>query len=390
MPVNDLTFNQAATLLNSIVKQATGRNPMAVTNANQFVSVGQTALKAGYDPLNTAISQMTCHTIFSVRPYSRKFKGLQVSNQRFGAIARKLNTVDSDWGDDKRFSLVDGESIDMYEVKKPNVLQLNYYGANIYSRFVTVYKDQLDNAFCGPEDLARFFAMIMTNVSDQIEQAHETLARATLANFIAGKIAGDEDNVIHLVTEYNDISGLQLDSDTVKQPENWAGFAKWAASRIKSVSKAMTERTTKFHINVDGKPISRHTPVERRKMYLYAPYQDYVMSSVFSSVFNPEYLNTIDYEEVNFWQSIDTPDGINVNPIYLKNDGTLTTPEAPVVQSDIFGVIFDEEALGYTVINQWSMATPMNAAGGYSNYWYHFTDRYWNDFTENGVVLLLD
>ena len=27
---------------------------------------------------------------------------------------------------------------------------------------------------------------------------------------------------------------------------------------------------------------------------------------------------------------------------------------------------------------------------GYSNIFWHFTDRYWNDFTENGIVLLLD
>ena len=31
-----------------------------------------------------------------------------------------------------------------------------------------------------------------------------------------------------------------------------------------------------------------------------------------------------------------------------------------------------------------------NAAGEYSNLWYRFNQRYWNDVTENGIVLLLD
>ena len=53
-------------------------------------------------------------------------------------------------------------------------------------------------------------------------------------------------------------------------------------------------------------------------------------------------------------------------------------------------LVFDEEAMGYTIGSTWSAPTPFNARGGYSNVWYHFTGRYFNDFTENGIVLLLD
>ena len=58
--------------------------------------------------------------------------------------------------------------------------------------------------------------------------------------------------------------------------------------------------------------------------------------------------------------------------------------------SKVFGVIMDEEAAGYTVINEWSATTPLNAKGGYWNTFLHFTDRFWNDYTEKGVVLFLD
>ena len=74
----------------------------------------------------------------------------------------------------------------------------------------------------------------------------------------------------------------------------------------------------------------------------------------------------------------------------LATDGTLTTPESNVVVENLLGVIFDEEALGMTVVNQWSATTPLNAAGGYWNMFYHFTERYYNDFTEKGIVLMLD
>lgn len=391
MAVNDLTFNQLSTVLNSIVKQATGQQTQQVTNTAEFVSVAQTALKTGYDPVLQAISQVLSRTIFSIRPYTRKFGGLMVSNQQFGNIVRKLNIADKDWENDSRFELTDGSGVDMYKVNKPAILQTNFYGANVFEKSLTIFKDQLDCAFSSPDEFGRFVSMTMTNASDMIEQAHENLARATLANFIGGKISGDTASVIHLLTEYNTITGLgtPLTAETVYQPANFKPFMQWVYSRVASLSSLMTERTQKFHINVTGKEISRHTPVNKQKVYLYAPARYQTETMVLADVYHDNFLRMADNETVNFWQSIDKPDEINVQPVYLQTDGTLKTGEA-LNKANIFGVMFDEEAAGYTVVNQWSAPTPFNVKGGYSNIFWHFTDRYWNDFTENGVVLLLD
>lgn len=392
MAVNDLTFNQLSMVLNSIVQQATGQQAQQVTNTAEFVSVAQTALKTGYDPVLQAISQVLSRTIFSIRPYTRKFGGLMVSNQQFGNIVRKLNIADKDWEEDSRFELTDQNSVDMYKVNKPSILQTNFYGANVFEKSLTIFKDQLDCAFSSPEEFGRFLSMTMTNASDMIEQAHENLARATLANFIGGKISGDTASVIHLLTEYNTITGLEtpLTDETVYQPANFKPFMQWVYSRVASLSSLMTERTQKFHINVTGKEISRHTPVNKQKVYLYAPARYQTETMVLADVYHDNFLRMADNETVNFWQSIDKPDEINVQPVYLQADGTLKSDDSPVNQKGIFGAMFDEEAAGYTVVNQWSAPTPFNSKGGYSNIFWHFTDRYWNDFTENGIVLLLD
>lgn len=388
--MNDLTINQSYAVVNSILKQATGNANISVVDGNQFATVATSVLKNGYDPLLNAISQVITRTIFSNRPYSRKFKGLQVSNQRFGNITRKLNVSDTDFENDDRYTLKDGQAVDQYIVKKPNVLQTNFYGSLTYQKHITLFKDQLDVAFTSPEELARFTAMVMQNISDQKEQVHENMARAVLSNFIAGKIAGDTANVIHLVQEYNDLTGLALTTDTAMKPENFPSFMKFVSARIKTLSGYLTERSEKYHINITGKNVQRHTPLSKQKCYLYAPIQNQVATNVLADVFNKDEMKMIDYEEVNFWQSIDSPDGINIKPVYMHTDGTLKQPESATVQSDIFGVIFDEEALGYTVVNEWSQPTPFNARGGYTNIFWHWTERYWNDFTENGIVLLLD
>ena len=390
MAANDLSFNQLSTVLNSIVSQATGKATIAPTNTSEFITVAQTALKTGYDPVMQSISQMMSRSIFSTRPYYRKFGGIQVNNQKWGNITRKLNISDKDWENDVRFELVEGESVDMYKVNKPNILQTNFYGANVYERSYTIFKDQLDCAFSGPDEFARFLSMVTGNCTDMIEQAHENLARATVANYIGGKVKGDADSCIHLLTEYNALTGLALTKENVYQPANYKPFIDWVYSRIAALTELMTERSQLFHTNITGKTINRHTPLQRQRVYLYAPARFNIESMSLANTYNYNFLKMAYNETVNYWQSIQSPSKINVKPSYLQADGTITTPKDALEQDDIFGVIFDEEALGYTVMNQWSATTPFNAKGGYSNVFFHFTDRFWNDFTENGLVLLLD
>lgn len=381
-------FNSAV-ILNEIVAQATGKNPITSISTSSFISVANSATEINTDALLGAITQVLSRTIFSIRPYSRKFKGLYMDSQRFGNHTRKLNIADSDWNKDQRYDLVDGEAVDDQIVKKPNVLQTNFYGQNIFERQVTIFKDQLNIALSSEEEFQRFITLVMTNASDQIEQAHESVARMTLANFIGGKVKGDTANVYKLVTIYNDVAGTALDTATVRKPENFVPFMKWAVGFIKTISDRMTERSQKFHINVTGKEISRHTPYNKQKLYLYSELLNDIDASVMTSIFNDEYLKFADHERVSYWQSIDSPDGITIKPSYLLPDGTVKSETEDVVQADIFGVLFDEEAVGITTYGEWSAPSPFNARGGYSNIFWHFNDRYFNDFTENGVVFLL-
>nr|DAG49537.1 MAG TPA: major capsid protein [Caudoviricetes sp.] len=391
MAVNNLTFNQLATVLNGIVGQATGTGAIAPTNTAEFVSVAQTALKAGYDPVINAVSQVLSKTIFAARPYTRKFRGLEVDNQRYGNIVRKITTIDKPFEDDDRMSLTDGSSVDQYTVNKPEVVQTNFYGANTWQKSMTIFRDQLDSAFSGPDEFSRFISMVMTNADDMIAQAHEATARATIGNFVAGKVTADTTSVIHLLTEYNALTGAEYTATTIYQPANFVPFMRWVASRVNSLCAWLTERTSKYHLNIKDKTVMRHTPKADQRIYMYNPALEQINTMVKSNTFNDQYLNIAYTEGVNYWQAVNTPDQIQATPVYLNvADGTLTTAEEAVTVDKVFGVIADRDAMGYTIVNQWSSPTPFNAKGGYSNVFWHFTDRYWNDFMENGIILLLD
>ena len=392
MAVNNLTFNQLSTILNGIQSQVTGANNLAPVNTSEFVSVAQTVLKTGTDPVMSAISQILGRTIFSVRPYSAKFKGLLMDNQRWGGITRKINYVDKSFVDDSGFPLTDGQAVDQYIVNKPEVIQTNYYGSNVYQKSITIFRDQLDTAFSGVNEFGEFISGVMQNISDQIEQAHESTARMTIANFVGGISAANKDaQIVHLLSEYNALTGKELSAADVYAPENFKPFMLWVYSRIAKASAMLTERSQMFHFNLTGKPIQRHTPVNRQRLYLYADARYQTESQVLADTYHDNYLSFGETETVNYWQSIETPDKITVKPVYFKeSDGTIITASDNVSVDKIFAVIMDEEAAGMNIFNYELAATPYNARGRYTNMWWSFNERYFNDFTENAVVFLLD
>lgn len=390
MAMNELNYNQISTVLASIMAQATGQTTLTTVDATNFVAVAQATLKTGYDNVMNAISQVLSRTIFSVRPYNAKFKGLQADSIRWGNHVRKLTALDKDWEDDDRKPLTDGSTVDPWEINKPEVLQTNFYGESVFQKSLTIFRDQLDVAFSSPEEFGRFISMVMQNASDMIEQAHEDIARMTISNLIAGKTLADSASVIYLIDVYMADTGLSgLDSTNIRDPQYWPDFAKWLMGYLKTVSDLMTERTNLFHQNFTGVNIRRHTPLEKQKIYLYTKDLNTIDASVLSSVFHDEYLKIADHEKVNFWQAIDTPMEVDIKPSYTDASGAVVASPGQVQLDGVLGVIFDEEAAGYTVASTWSASSPFNARGGYSNIYWHFTDRYWNDFTENAVVLLL-
>lgn len=390
MSVNTMGFEQAAALLNGIYHQATGSTALVATSTADFVSQANAVLQTGYDKVSNSISSVLSRTIFSVRPYSAKFTGIQVDSNRWGNHVRKINYIDQDVVNDDRYGLTDGQSVDMYTVRKPKVLQTNFYGAQTYEDYVTIYRDQLDTAFTGPEQFAQFLSGVMQNMTDKLEQFREGQRRETLLNFIGGKLAHDTGNVIHLLDEYQTRTGVNLTPQTVYAPANFAPFIKWLYGYIEALSGLMSNRSIKYHMNITGKEIMRHTPKDRMKAFVNSQFAAAIGPEALSSVFQLSQMGEIGWESVDFWQSIDSPMAINITPNYLDvTDGSVKVATAQT-EDQVLGIMFDEEAMGLADKSTWMNATPFNARGGYYNNWWHVTVQSWNDLTENAVVLLLD
>ena len=389
--VNDMTFNQLATTLNSIVRQATGINTITPTNTAEFVSVGTTALNVGTDALFNTLTNVIGRTIFANRPYARKFQGIEASQQRWGYINRKISISDRGFEDDGSYALTEGGTCDPWTIKKANLIEEKFYGTNVFQDYLTIPTVQLRSAFTNPGDFAALLDLMTTNMQDRMEQATENGARAAIANMIAGVVTGGgAEQEVHLLTEYNAETGLSLTATTVMQPANFAPFMRWAYARIAVISDRMAERSTLYHTSLTGKPIMRHTPAEDQRLFMFSPALRKMDATVLSTTFNDNYLKQPYTEAVGFWQSIEVPDQIQVTPAYLAADGTITTAQAAVTVENVFAFLCDRDALGITLFDESVLASPLNPKCQYYNVFYHRNTRWWNSYTENAVVFLLD
>lgn len=389
MAGGDLNIVQISTLLNTILGQAR-LNTAAVVDTSSFISVAQTALKCAPDVLLESISQMfTNRDIISIRPYTRKFRGLERSAMEWGNAVRKLNYVDSPMEENPAWELTDGESVDMYTVKTTDILQTNFYGQATWEQEFSVFDYQLNIAFANPYSFQAFMSGMYQNKADQREQAHESLARATILNLIGGVLLGNTtDGNVKVLTLYNAQNGTSLTKADVLKSENFPDFLKFFVATLKIYLKLMSERSQKFQINVTGKPITRHTPREDIMMYLYTPFFEKAKTMVYGDIFHENYMNIGNYEEVNFWQSIEDTQAINVTAAYTDAKGAVKTGTAD--NENVLGIIFDREAAGYNTIINRSWTTPYNGKGAYTNNGISFSDRYYNDFTEKAIVFTLD
>ena len=390
MSVNTMATEDVYALINALHSQATGKTSIAPTTPADFISMATSTLQAGTDSVYNALMQTIGRTIFSSRPYAAKFGGIQADANRWGGITRKVSIADRDADAEKAYHPTDGAAVDQWTIRKSNVLETRYYGTDVYQDWYTTFQDQLINAFQGPDQLGSFVAMQAQEMSNKWEQYREELVRQNLSNFIAAKISLNN-SVYHLLTEYNALTGQSLTAADVYKDPNMAPFFRWVRARINQIARQMTERSTKFQVNITGKEISRHTPLDRQKMYLSADALDIIDAMVNTVTFHDEPLAYADVEAVSSWQAIDAPTSINTTPVYLDAaTGAVATAAAAVTETDVFGVIFDEDAIVYN-LRDWIMTnTPLNARGLYWNTFLTVNIKLCQDLTEKGAVLLLD
>ena len=406
MSVNTMSFAQISTVLTSLVKQVTNQIVETPTNTGEFVSVGQILLRADHDAVLNAISNMVGRTLFSIRQYSAEMTGMEMDIERWGNVTRKLSIADSDWQDDPAYEYPvlfdstqnpangDGGRVDPWTIKKPDIIQTNFYGSSVYFDEMTITEDQLTTAFESPDKLGSFLTMIMTNLSNRLEQSNEIIRHGLVCNAIGAiKAEGNAERNIKLLTEYNNLTGESFSVQDIYHPDNFPAFVKWAFSRIAEITDQFTKRSEKFQTVINGKHVIRHTPYEYQKVYLFSPFKRQIDSRVLADAYHDNYLKFSDNEAVSYWQSMKSPSTVNVYPAYTDSNGVLvhdTTSGNNVEVENVLGIVFDRDAMGLAITDRRVLSTPLNTKGLYRNIHVHAKQKTIFDNTEKIAIFTLD
>lgn len=410
MSVNQMNIEDVYAILNSIHQQTALGQPVAGIDTSAFVSVANTMLQQNTDVVYKALMNTIAKTVFSTRPYSRQFGGMIVDNLKWGGIVRKIQFGDTNAVADKAFhNIVDGQSVDHYIVNKGDVVETRYYGSAVYQDVMTVFRDQLVNAFSGPEQLGSFVAAKANEVNNKWVQWTEDLARGLIINAVfavAGQYDYGRGNVLHLITMYNEDTDSSITLDDVKAGSDAKPFWEYVRAKIRTIQRLFTNRNIAgVGALLENHNILRHTPYDRQKVYLLAPYMDLMETSTLSEAFHNDMLKYADYEGVSYWQAFmdDSGDALEFDTVsaskytYLDPaDGsyvdvpTGTSEDNPATRAHVLGLIFDEDFMNINIKDTIVQNTPMNSRGLYFNTWLTAHAQYCQDFTEKCCVLMLD
>lgn len=387
-----LSAKQIYTIVNEVASQAMGSKALAVVDNAGLVALGNTVLGSNETKNNfiNALTDRIGRTIVSFRAYHSHFPDFERDSIEWGNILQKLKIGMPDAEEDQSYNLVDGSSVDQYKINKAKVNQLLFTTETPWQTHITVHLDELEKAFVDSTAMGTFISSMFGEVQNRIELAMENLSMDCINNYIAELIkrkTTTPTRVIHLVTDYKNESGY----DHTENPKNALKDEEFLIYFIKTVNKissTMEYMTNGIYNDASGvagetpTANTRHTPKSEQELMLHIDLVNSLKTNINSKAFNMDQVAVdIPFKKIPFWQSMKSPDSINVKPASGGN---------AINQTGVMGVIFDREAMGTFKKKYTSLTSPINAAGKYYNVFYHMITMYFNDLTENAVIFLLD
>lgn len=401
---NILTPTDVYAIVNSMAAEMYGaNNTLTAFNTSTFATVGEAMLRTGYENTVGALSAVIGKTLVAIRPYKGKLKMIMRIPDEFGLITRKIRYYatklepSTDFNTDiNGTQIVDGASIDPWEITKVYPLEINFAGLKVKQKNYTVFRYQLKQSFRDENSFAAFFSGMLKRIANDIEVEMDAENRLQLINAIGATYnTGTARQKVNLVTEFNSFYGTSYTAAQLLSTY-FDDLMKFFVMRLKGDMELMAEENDLFHIyparNDDGGNalvLPAHTPPEARRLIMYAPRVRQAEATIFPSLFDSSYLKLENYTGVEYWQNPNVPEAISVTPNQLDTSTGQSANGNAVALDHVFAVLFDRDALVTSVHVEDVLTSPVNNKGSYYNVTYHWGKDYQYDACENFVIYYL-
>lgn len=419
-------------LINAVMKQLTGQDSYSVIDAQGFMDAGKIAMQYKTDEIFNALTIVGARLFTATRPYKAPLWLIDsINSGYFNNRIRKISYYSTNalpsgaFNTDLFTNFADGYTNDasgenpagtkdQYEQHPVHPLEMNFMNSTVWQDCITRYEDQIKIAFSNEDEWARFWAGVLTEKGNDIEQRKESHNRLTLLNRMAiadamgasGSALAGASTVIDLTAAYNtrfgtNYTGAQLRTTYLKS------FLEFFVSEFKIISNMMTKRSLMFHAAppltlADGTHyILRHTPKSEQRFMMYTPLWEQAKAMIMPEIFNTEYLNMDNqFESVDFWQSFSMSDadkaGVNIKvtiPGWLNDliNGTSTDTDASYTFNPgyVVGCLFDKDAVLTDFQFETARTTVPEARKNYVNTWLDFGLGAIGDPSENFVLFVM-
>lgn len=364
---------QIYNIINQINSQSLGGALSTVIDTNSYIAAGQKILESSTlteNFCNELVLRIT-KSIISFRKYNSKYRPIVFDDLRWGAIVQKIKAEMPVASEDYAYDLKDGASIDMYVVAKPKLHQKFFVTRTPYNFFITIQDWQLERAFVSESAFASLISAIFGECQNKLELTFEGLGRSTMNFAIANCIGTTQE--IKLLTNYKAATGSTL---TATEAMFDSGFLRYAVAQMNIYATRMEVMSTLYN----AEDFTRHTPKDYQRFATIVDYRQQLATVVQWEAFNSRYIEMETGMDLPFWQSVEDPFAINVTDAAGKE----------VSATNIIAFLHDRDALGTYRKERRVLTTPVNAAGRYTNTFWHEEQMWFVDRSENMLVFTLN
>ncbi len=392
-----MDVTQVATLVNSVFSEKVGASALLETDLSNVVDVGNAIFNnMSYDKFTGALIDRITRVIFVDRKYVGALAKLKREQWEYG-IKEKIYLTELPVAvDDDAYQLVDNTNYPQDTFKQPSAAAKFYQHMNNFRIDISVAEKQARSAFASADQLNSFVSLLFNSVDTALAIRMEGLSESIIAT-LAGNVIYDDINdldpsktgikAVNLLKLYND----QFDpggnnplkaADALYTP----AFIKFAVLTISEYIDKLKKASTLFNC---GKLV-RFTPKDKQQLLLLSRFKKCADVYLQSDTFNEEYTALPLSESVAYWQGSGTDYGFdNISKIHVDiKDPADPTKTIEVEWGGILGVLFDYDAAGIDCEER-TVSSHVNAAGLFTNYFYHQTCRDWIDLNENACVFFI-
>ena len=391
-----MEVKQIYELMNTVTEEVLGKTGIVTEDLQGVVQLGtevfnQNAMDKYVKSLVNHIGKM----VFVAREYKGGVPSVLMDGWEFGSVLEKVQAELPTATENETWELENGQSYDPNIFYKPTVTAKFFNDIATFEVPVSFTDRQVKQSFSNASQFNSFISMIYNAVDKSMTVKIESLIMRTINNFIGETVKADygsdpQGNASHikavnLLKLYNDIitkggTDTSVDALTASEALTDAGFLKYACLMIGLYIKRLPRISTLF--NIGGK--ARFTPRDYLNVILHADFSTASQVYLEADTFHKELVELPRYEEVPYWQGSGTD-------YAFSSTGQIkitTASGTDITVNGVIGVMFDKDALGVNIPDK-RVTSNYNGKAEFTNNWFKWDARYFNDTNENFVVFFI-